>query len=81
MNQREARRLAVRRLAAVARQYVDGDELIAIDGRPLKRRDAQRVEQAFAQLAAELEQRAGDRPRGPRPESVDPNQCTIFDEE
>lgn len=81
MNQREARRLAVRRLAAVARRYAEGDELVAVDGRPPKRRDAQRIEQAFAQLAAELEQRAGDRPRERKPEPVDPNQYTIFDEE
>lgn len=79
MNQREARRLATRWLAAFARQHGEGETLLGVG--PLSDRDSRRVELAFRELAAELEQRAGDRPRLRKADPVDPNQCTIFDEE
>lgn len=74
MDNRRARRLATTRLAAVARLHSDqSDELDE-----LSPADRIRVRRAFADLAHELEVRAGLQPRVAPTAPVDPDQVPLF---
>lgn len=68
MNQREAKRVAARELARVARGHAES---------PPRTPDGKRIGDAFAELASELARR-GRIPLGPPP---DPNQIPMFEED
>lgn len=81
MNQRDALRWAAQDLGKVAKTEAEG---YATSSREIPAewtdRDAQRIAQGFRTLAARLEYTAtGERPA--KPESVDPDQIPLFEED